>query len=253
MTYNIPFIDDNIFLDPISKEEELTKIRKYQSLEQGPEKEALGSEIICHNLKYLARESIKKHKKTSIPAQELFSQGKLGMWECLNNFDASKGLRFLTYAKWFIKKSHAEVYVASSLIMHKQTKASIEKKRLKGGVKEEENPLLFTYDSMDRPLGEEGSTTVGEAMTDVDDSLDGELDARYRSEAVARALGSMDSRRRRVLELSYGFNCSSRLTHKDIGVLMGISKERVRQLKESALSDFDKALKDLGLDVGNLF
>jgi RNA polymerase primary sigma factor len=90
--------------------------------------------------------------------------------------------------------------------------------------------------SLDRPVGDDGDAELSDFVED-DDAEDPFVKAaeRARSEELARALGTLDTREQTVLVLRYGLDAEPPRTLSDVGAHLGITRERVRQIETRAL------------------
>jgi RNA polymerase primary sigma factor len=90
--------------------------------------------------------------------------------------------------------------------------------------------------SLDRPVGDDGDAELSDFVED-DDAEDPFAKAaeRARSEELARALGTLDTREQTVLVLRFGLDAEPPRTLSDVGAHLGITRERVRQIETRAL------------------
>lgn len=232
-------IKDDISLDPIPKKEELVLISKFQNLPQGPLKERIGIKIIRCNVRFLHKLAVQYARSFNLEEEDLYSQGKLGMWQALHTFDTNKDVKFISYAVWHIRKAFAEVLRTNVPIHHHHTKNTIKNDKFK----DFENPLNFKFDSLDKVLfaSDGDDITLGESLFDENAIADEDTVKNSRKQKVLTALSMIPEREAQVLSWYFGLGGTA-LTHTDVSEILGVSKERSRQIRDRGLKLFKKAL-----------
>lgn len=247
MTYakNKMFCEVDPFLPPVSAKEERDNIILFKSLSRdNPARNALASTIIRCNLRFLKSFSNKYARDWDADSNDLYSEGKLAMFEALEEFDLDKKVKFISYAVWHIRRAFNIVAKQKNIIRHNITKKTAEEMKLS----EHDNPLNFKFESTDKPVGESDSMTLGDLLYDSDDNAEDSLDTSSGEDLLREALSLLEPRRKRVLELYYGVNCGTPHRLEDISTIICVSKERVRQIKDAALKDLKKALFKINPD-----
>jgi RNA polymerase primary sigma factor len=111
--------------------------------------------------------------------------------------------------------------------------------------------LPRTVTSLDRPVGEDGDTSLGELIADDgDEAPTAELEVSLREDLLGRALAELPEREREVLEARYGLGDHEPETLQQVGRRLGVTRERVRQIERQALDRLarareSEALRDL--------
>lgn len=199
---------------------------------------------------------------------DLAQEGYLGLLRAAKRFDPERGLRFSTYARWWVRAQITRAIDQNGRVvrlpgaaveqLRNLRKAQLDHERIGGeytvadlaaeaGVDPDRAEFLLSRGdavSLDEPA-EEGSRSQGMQLAD-DDAVD-PLDAVMRGEAARRAMSAVDSeldeRQRTVLSSRYGLAGDDPLSLAEVGRRLSLSRERVRQLEKEAL----KRLRDQAL------
>lgn len=226
------YIDDVIFASPINKNRELRIIKRYQELPCGETKKNMASYIVRANSLFLAKAARDHGKKRGMNTQDLFSQGKLAMYEALDKFDPTRGNKFISFAVWYVRKAFSEVLHEKDLISHNQTKQT--RAKLKTPAFLAVNPMKYTYSSLDSPLsGENDDMTLGDMIPSKNPLPDTCLDHNCTCTVINEALAHVGTRNKRwekVLVMYYGLRGGKPYTLREVGENLELSVERSRQL-----------------------
>lgn len=236
------------------KEVELAKrIRK-------GDREALET-LIKANLRFVVSVS-KQYQNQGLSLPDLINEGNLGLIKAAERFDETRGFKFISYAVWWIRQSILQALAEQSRIVRLplnkigsinkinkmfnrleqefQRDPTVEEVAEMMESKSEmiEDAMNFSngHVSMDAPLRDEEVTSMYDVMLNEDSpSPDSELiDYSLRKE-IERSLSTLGGREADILRYYFGLNGVPAHTLEEIGDEFGLTRERVRQIKEKAI------------------
>ncbi len=229
-------------------------------------------QLIEANLR-LVMSITRNYTKTGVPLLDLIQEGNLGLIRAVEKFDYRMGYKLSTYATWWIRQSvtraladqgrtirlpvHVAEQVRRLLRSRRQQAQKLnreptlpEHSKDTGLALQRVQDLLELVEdpvSLDTPVGD-GESLYGDMIEDVHSAQPDECTAvRQRSKEIARALSHLNPRMRRVLALRFGLDGEPPQTLEEVGVGLGITRERVRQLESRALRELRIAAPDLEL------
>ncbi|MEL7368254.1 MAG: sigma-70 family RNA polymerase sigma factor [Myxococcota bacterium] len=244
----------------LGREEEQALIRRYQDKDD----QRAGDKLARAHLRtvvFLAR----KYQRYGVPLSDLISAGNVGLVHALGKFDPERGVRFRTYADYWIRAYMVRHMVRSwsmvtggysalePRLFFKLRREAAKAKSLLGDNEAAEAALAEQLDlpverlstmlrrvqerdvSLDVPLTADASTTrldlLVSQMANQEDVV-GSVEARERlKKAVREAVETLDDRERYIAENRLLVDSEDRLTLQDIGAKYKVSRERVRQLE----------------------
>ena len=253
------------YLNEISKYPLLTRAQEVlllRKIRQGS-REAMDL-LVKSNLRFVVNIA-NLYKGQGLELGELISEGNLGLMEAARRFDPDQKIKFISYAVWWVRQNITRAIaekgrmvrisaekelvlrrfnkkggklrqvVGGSYVLDPESLAGVSK--YKGEAIEKILMMGSRTSSLDTPVGEDGDTTLGETLASMDASADALAERRNCSDVYERVMReNLTKQERDILKLYYGFTMDSDLNLKEIAPMVGLSKERVRQLKESALA-----------------
>ena len=242
----------------LSAKDEIEMARLIQEGDEG----AL-SNLVQANLRFVVSVA-KQYQNLGLPLSDLINEGNLGLLIAARRFDGTKGFKFISYAVWWIRQSILQALAEQSRIVRlplnrigeltrvNKILAKLEQ-RLGRPPEVEEIAEELDMDSQDmdlllrlaqRPVSLESpcdDTEPDRCLGDLlqDDNLPASdevlSDEELRNE-ITHAMGALTSGEARVLRMYYGLDGHQPMTLEEIGGYVGRTRERVRQIKEKALS-----------------
>ena len=247
----------------LSAEEEAELARRIREGDQ----EAL-DKLTRANLRFVVSVA-KQYQNQGLSLPDLINEGNVGLMKAARRFDETKGFKFISYAVWWIRQSILQAIVEYSRIVRLPLNKVGSYHKINGAFRsfvqefereptnEELAELLnitpkdvanvlkgnTRHISVDAPVSsEEGSATMLDFITTGDEDLpDNQLMEDSLKEEVQQGLSILSPREVEVLSTYYGLNGYKALTLEEIGDLYGLTRERVRQIKERAIRRLRKS------------
>lgn len=231
------------------------------------------AQMVNDNYRLVTRVA-RRYMGRGLPFEDLVQEGNLGLMRAIDKFDPGRGFKFSTYAMWWIRQGVSRAIVEQSrtvrLPVHLSEMLSrIRRMDARLTVQLQRNPepseLAKALDlseerlegflkkvpietSMQRPLGE-GKTEFGDLVADenAEQGL-GFVEQNTLKQLLTAALDRLDSRSRYVVQAHHGLSGARPLTLGDIGKVLGLSRERVRQIENEAFERLKKTAREHHLD-----
>jgi RNA polymerase primary sigma factor len=211
--------------------------------------------LVNANLKFVVSIA-KEYQGQGMPLSDLINEGNYGLIKAATRFDHKKGFRFISYAVWWVKQSiiqslneNARVVRLPANVINKISQ--LNKEISKFELENEREPVfgeifdkyneafsLIKYpkhSSLNQIINEDGDELLELIPDDITDKDALEIDIKLKEE-INKTLSILNERERVIIELYFGINsgCES-MTLESIGERYGLTKERIRQIKEKAI------------------
>jgi RNA polymerase primary sigma factor len=223
-------------------------------------------ELVKRNLRFVISVA-KKYQNRGMSLTDLIGEGNLGLLTAARKFDPDQGVKFISYAVWWIRQSILAalarqgrsvrvplnrtadlsriVRSAETLRQDLQREPTPEEIAQATGLAVEIVQSLATLNSsdvrLDGPLDQESDRTlIDRFVADEEGDPETRVMERMLTEQIGLALSSLPPRDAKVLQLYFGLNDGREHTLEEIGGMLGVTRERVRQLRDRAL----KRLRD---------
>ena len=167
------------------------------------------NKLVYHNLRFVVNIA-KNYRNSNVPFADIISEGNLGLIRAAHKFDSTKGVKFISYAVWWIKNSINEC---------------IEKYN-------RDNETL-SYD--DYTINK--CTDLDNKFEQINEDFEEKINnIQSRKDAIESLMKCLHEREIKILTLFFGLNGGKEMTLEEVGKEMCLTNERVRQIKDSALT-----------------
>jgi len=205
----------------------------------------------------------KQYQNQGMSLPDLINEGNLGLIKAAQRFDETKGFKFISYAVWWIRQSILQAIAEQSRMVrlplnqigavNKVKKAlskleqvyqrepsseeisevvELSRDQIADALKVSNRPI-----SMDAPLdNNEDSNSLLDIMENIDTpSADSQLLSESLSEDINRSLSTLSKREGEIIKMFFGIGTKYNMSLDEIGMQLSLTRERVRQIKETAL------------------
>ncbi len=249
------------YLQDISRQPMISvneEVELAQRIRQG-DRAAL-EKLTCANLRFVVSVA-KQYQNQGMSLSDLINEGNIGLLKAAEKFDETRGFKFISYAVWWIRQSILQALAEQSRnirlplnqvgLLNKISKesAQFEQRYERRPTSEELSDILdIPAEKIDEALSHSGSPLSvdapfeeGESNSLLDVLPSGDTpttDKSLMNESLAteidRALSTLSEREKEILQMLFGIGCQE-MTLEEIGDHFGLTRERVRQVKEKAL------------------
>jgi RNA polymerase primary sigma factor len=251
----------DLFLNEVGRYPLLTAAQEVElakRIEAGDQ--AAKDRMITSNLRLVV--SIAKHYRgNGLSLLDLIQEGIIGLIRAVEKFEWQRGLKFSTYATWWIRQAvqrgiankARDIRLPVHVTEREQKIARAERAllarnghapdddeiaaeaKLPLSQVEEVRAAARTVTSLDRPLGDDDDTSLGARIASDAAEPSEELHVSLREETLRRVVSELPEREQAIIRLRYGLGEEEPVTLREIGRRLGLTAERVRQIERVAL------------------
>lgn len=217
--------------------------------------------LIESNLRFVVSMA-KKYARSGYPMHELINEGNLGLIEAARRFDPDRGVRFITYASWWVRQAilaaiahYGQVFSIPPKLKHELYRFQTKVRRLtqelghRPSVDEISEQLDMRETdvrrmmesvpgevSLSAPLGEDSDFQLQDLIADPNIApLDKALIAQSFERQLRELLDQLDDKEQMIIERRFGLADDTPQTLAELGEVLDLSRERIRQIQERAL------------------
>lgn len=218
-------------------------------------------ELIKANLRFVVSVS-KQYQNQGLSLPDLINEGNLGLIKAAQRFDETRGFKFISYAVWWIRQSILQALAEQARIVRlplnkigsinkiNRTFSKLEQEYQREPTPEEVASMLETtsevvedamkvsshHISMDAPLRDEDDNSLYDIMLNNESpSPDNMLITNSLRKEIERTLSTLGEREAEIIKYYFGLNGYPQHTLEEIGEVFGLTRERVRQIKEKSI------------------
>ncbi len=230
--------------------------------------------LVKANLRFVVSVA-KQYQNHGLSLSDLINEGNIGLIEAATRFDATKGFKFISYAVWWIRQSIIQAISNNTRMIRLPVNKLSEMNKIKNvshklgqqlgreptneeiaiemDVSDEKieesfkNPVKVV--SADAPVSDDdNNNNLIELLKNTDsESPDSGMIKNSLSVEIERALALLDKRDAEIIRQYYGLDAGMPMTLYEIGEKYGLTRERVRQIKEASIMKMRKILKNKAL------
>jgi RNA polymerase primary sigma factor len=242
----------------ISIDEEIELAQKIRK--GGPEGERAKDKLVTANLRFVVSVA-KQYQHQGLTLTDLIDEGNIGLIKAAQKFDETRGFKFISYAVWWIRQSILQAIAEQSRIVRlplnqvssvskinralnkfeqeNERRPSVNEIAEKVDLPEEKivdaMKVNSRHVSVDAPFAEGEDNSLLDVLPNDDSPMaDNELVKESLREEINRALALLNDRERNIIQAFFGIN-EPEMTLEEIGEKFGLTRERVRQIKEKAI------------------
>jgi RNA polymerase primary sigma factor len=261
------------YLSEISKVALITaedEVHLTQQIRSGDQ--AAFEKLVKANLRFVVSVA-KQYHHHGLSLSDLINEGNVGLIKAAQRFDETRGFKFISYAVWWIRQSILQALAEQSRIVRipmnrigmlskmNRTLAELEQQFQREPSADElaDSMALKPEDiyntkiaasrqlSIDAPFSQYEDNSLLDVLEDTSQTPDSGMMGFSLQQEVQRSLSSLTAREADVITQYYGLNGTPALSMEDIGEMFGLTRERVRQIKEKGLRRLRSATRSRAL------
>jgi len=266
----------NLYIKDIQKYPLLTRKEERAVLDAwGKCDEGAIHKLVVSNLRFVVNVAF-MYRNQGLSLPELINEGNLGLIEAARRFDTTRDLKFISYAVWWIRQSitraiaekarMVRISAEKELVLRRFSRVNHATMQTIGGTYVADSEVVGErlgltsqqvdkviemgqrHASLDSKIDDDGETSLLDLISSEDeDQPDRVFERNSELENLQELLGALGDLERKVLSMYFGVGYGEPFNLQQIGKVVGLSKERVRQIKEKALGHLRTKAEELAL------
>ena len=235
--------------------------------------DATGHELLIRsNLRFVIRVA-KKYQNRGLAFLDLIQEGNVGLITAAQKFDPDHGVKFISYAVWWIRQAilaalakqgrsvrlplNRATELARVVRIRAELRQHLDREPTTGEIAELSELTPATVEMLqtlsvaelrlDAPVGESDDSRIADRFLADESSVEEAIEALLLQQQIAEALRDLRPRDARVVRLYYGLQGEEPHTLEEVGKLLGVTRERVRQLRDRALRELKEGKRGQAL------
>ena len=207
------------------------------------------NKLVEANLRFVVSVA-KQYQHQGLTLTDLIDEGNIGLIKAAERFDETRGFKFISYAVWWIRQSILQAIAEQSRIVRlplnqvgslNKRRPSVEELSARTGVDEDKisQSMMASghHVSIDAPFGEDDDNSMADVMSSGDDSrTDKHVDHESMAQELKQVLNKcLKERERKIVCACFGIDETEKGL-EEIGDKMGLTRERVRQIREKSIT-----------------
>ena len=201
----------------------------------GPEGEKAKERLVTANLRFVVSVA-KQYQHQGLTLTDLIDEGNIGLVKAAEKFDETRGFKFISYAVWWIRQSILQaieqIHQRRPSVTELAELTQIDEAKIEQTAKADSHHM-----SIDAPFGEDDDNSMADMLSSGDDSrTDKQVDYESLTSDLENVLRSvLKDRELKIVRECFGIGCQERGL-EEIGAEMGLTRERVRQIREKSIA-----------------
>jgi len=253
----------DLYLKEISRYPLITRDEEARLARRIREKDPEALDKLCRSYLRFVVSVAKKYQNQGVALADLINEGNLGLIRAAHKFDETKGIKFISYAVWWIRQAILQALAEQSRIVRvplnragtlhrigRRSNALLQELGREPSAEEIASGMDISLEevrktlsisqahlSLDAPLTPGEDNKLLDYLPDeFNPAPDENAFESALKESIRDSLDSLKPREAKILRLYYGLDGNEAMTLEEIGSVLGITRERVRQIKEKALN-----------------
>ena len=266
----------NMYIKDIQRYPLMTRAEERAVLDQlAKGSEAAKRKLVVSNLRFVVNVAF-LYRNQGLTLTELINEGNIGLVEAANRFDTTRDLKFISYAVWWIRQSITRaiaekarvvrISAEKELVLRRFSKVNHPTSQAIGGAWVTDSVELGRrmdmsadavekviemgqrHSSLDSKIDDDGDSSLMDVLHDEEAVLpDAHAEANDEMDNLQAMISELPETERKVLCMYFGIGYGEAFNLQEIGKVVGLSKERVRQIKEKALARMREQAQDLAM------